>query len=121
MARELDLIGFGDDIARSLGQRVQLVRAGAILATAMLAGAAVAAAGAIAFVGLAAPHIARRLAGRRHARLIPTAAAVGAILVLLADIVARSAIAPAQLPVGLATALLGAPFFGYLLWKRRND
>lgn len=121
MARDLDLIAFGDDIARGLGQRVHLLRGIAIAAAAMLAGAAVAAAGPITFVGLAAPHIARRFAGRGHAALIPAAALTGAVLVVLADLVARRAMAPVQLPVGLACALLGAPFFGYLLWKRRND
>lgn len=121
MARDLDLIGFGDDLARARGQRVEVVRAGTILATAMLAGAAVAGAGPIAFVGLAAPHIARRLFGPGHAVLIPAAALTGAILLVLADLAARRVVAPAQLPVGLATAMLGAPFFGYLLWKRRHE
>lgn len=121
LARDLDLIGLGEDIARGRGQRVQVVTATTIFATALLAGASVAAAGPIAFVGLAAPHIARRLVGPRHGQLIPAAALTGAILLMLADLAARRAMAPAQLPVGLATALLGAPFFGYLLWKRRHD
>lgn len=121
MARELDLIGYGDAIARGLGQQVQAVRRVAILAVAMLAGAAVAAAGPLIFVGLVAPHIARRLVSTGHARLIPASALIGATLVVLADLAARRAMPPIQLPVGLATALLGAPFFGYLLWRRRNE
>lgn len=121
LSRDLDLIGMGEEIARARGQRVQFVVAMTIFATALLAGASVAAAGPIAFVGLAAPHTARRLVGPRHGRLIPAAALTGSILLVLADLAARRAMAPAQLPVGLATALLGAPFFGYLLWKRRHD
>ncbi|MBY6153777.1 iron ABC transporter permease [Vannielia litorea] len=120
-ARELDLIALGDDVAQGRGQPVNLARALAILACAMLSGAAVAAAGLVAFVGLAAPHIARALTGPRHARLIPAAAFVGAALLLTADIAARRTAPPLQLPVGLVTALLGAPFFAFLLWNRRND
>lgn len=121
LARELDLIILGDGVASGVGQRVHLVRGLAILAIAMLAGAAVAASGPIAFVGLAAPHIARHLGGKAHRGLIPMAALCGAILLVLADLAARRVLAPVQVPVGLATALLGAPFFGYLLWSRRND
>jgi iron complex transport system permease protein len=119
-ASELDVIGLGDDWARSLGQRVDLTRGFMILLCAIISGAAVAAAGLIGFVGLAAPHIARRMVGFRHARTIPISALVGALLVMLADLIGRSIIAPAQLPVGLMTALLGAPFFGYLIWQRRS-
>lgn len=119
-ARELDLIRFGDVVARSIGQRVELVRAGLIVLCALICGAAVAAAGPIGFVGLIAPHIARRLVGPNHARLLPVAALVGAILVVAADLFGRTIIAPAQLPAGLVTALIGAPFFAWLLWGRRH-
>ncbi|WP_121067424.1 iron chelate uptake ABC transporter family permease subunit [Chachezhania antarctica] len=115
------LIAFGDDVAQGLGQRVNRVRGLMILATAAISAAAMAAAGLIAFVGLAAPLIARRLTGRRHEVTIPAAALCGAVMVLAADTVARTIIAPAQLPAGLMTGLLGAPFFGWLLWKKRND
>lgn len=120
LARDLDLAAFGDTVAGALGQRVHRLRAGAMLICALLSGAAVASAGLIAFVGLAAPHLARRIVGHAHARLIPGAALMGGMLVLLADLVARNAMPPVQLPVGLLTALLGAPFFGYLLWRRRD-
>lgn len=120
-SRELNLITFGDPVARGLGQRVNLVRGLMILATAAISGAAVAAAGLVAFVGLAAPHIARRLVGQRHEVLIPAAALCGAIMVVAADIIARRMMPPAQLPVGLMTGLLGAPFFGWILWKKRNE
>lgn len=120
-ARELDLLSLGDDVARGRGQRVNLLRGLMMLGCALIAGAAVAAAGPIAFVGLAAPHIARALTGRSHATLIPASALTGALIVLAADIVARRALAPVQLPVGVVTALLGAPFFGYLLWTKRHE
>lgn len=119
-ARELDLAAFDDHVARGLGQRVDAVRGGAVVVCAILSGAAVAASGLIAFVGLAAPHIARRLVGHRHAALLPGAALIGALMVLAADLAARNLMPPAQLPVGLFTALLGAPFFGWLLWRRRD-
>jgi len=120
MARELDLIALGDRVASGVGQRVHLVRGLGVLGVAMLSGAAVAASGPIAFVGLAAPHMARRLVGRPHARLLPASALLGALLLVLADLAARRVLAPVQVPVGLATALLGAPVFGLLLWRKRD-
>ncbi len=119
-SRELDLIRFGDNAAQSLGQRVNLIRALMILLCTLLSGATVAAAGLIGFVGLVAPHMARRLVGPAHARLIPVSALIGASLVMAADLVGRTVLAPAQLPAGIVTALIGAPFFAYLLWGRRN-
>ncbi|SMH28025.1 iron complex transport system permease protein [Mesorhizobium australicum] len=119
-SRELDLIRFGDQAARSLGQRVDSIRALMIVLCTLLSGAAVAAAGLIGFIGLVAPHMARRLVGPAHARLIPVSALIGAILVMAADLAGRTVIAPVQLPAGIVTALIGAPFFGYLLWGRRH-
>lgn len=119
-AGELDLVRFGDRAARALGQRVELTRAVLILLCTLISGAAVAAAGLIGFVGLIAPHLARSLVGPLHARLIPVAALIGGTLVMAADLLGRIAIAPAQLPAGLVTALIGAPFLGYLLWGRRH-
>ncbi|ODN72156.1 iron chelate uptake ABC transporter family permease subunit [Methylobrevis pamukkalensis] len=91
-----------------------------ILMCTLLSAAAVAAAGLIGFVGLVAPHLARRMVGRRHGRLLPVAALTGGLLVLTADLVGRTVIAPAELPAGLMTALIGAPFFAFLLWERRH-
>lgn len=119
-ARELDTIAFGELTARSLGQRVNLIRGLMLLICTLLSGAAVAAAGLIGFVGLVAPHMARRLVGHRHTRLIPTAALIGALIVMAADFAGRTIIAPAQLPAGLMTVLLGAPFFAWLMWERRH-
>lgn len=118
--RELDLIGLGDLPARSAGQRVDLIRGLMVALCTAMAGAAVSAAGLIGFVGLIAPHVARRLAGPSHARLVPVSALLGGALVMAADLVGRTIAAPVQLPAGLLTALIGAPFFAYLLWGRRH-
>lgn len=119
-ARELDVIRFGDHSARSLGQPVDYVRALMILLVTMLSGAAVAASGLIGFVGLVAPHIAQRLTGASHVRIFPVAALVGACLVVAADLIGRIILPPVQLPAGIVTSLIGAPFFAYLLWGRRH-
>ncbi|MGQ4274676.1 FecCD family ABC transporter permease [Terrihabitans sp. B22-R8] len=118
-ARELDLLIYEDAIARSLGQPIVAMRMALLFLCAIICGAAVAAAGLIAFVGLIAPHAARRLVGPGHVILVPVSALTGALLVLAADLIGRTAIAPAQVPVGIMTALLGAPFFAYLMWKKR--
>lgn len=119
-SRELDLIRFGDSSARSLGQPVNLIRGAMILLCTLISGAAIAVAGLIGFVGLVAPHVAIRLVGSSHAKIFPVAALIGAALVVAADLVGRVVIAPAQLPAGIVTALIGAPFFAYLLWGRRH-
>jgi iron complex transport system permease protein len=118
LARPLDAIAAGEETARSLGLPLRQAR-GAIVAAASLATAAgVAAGGIIGFVGLIAPHIARLLCGGNHARLIPASALIGALLLLLADSAARSVAAPMELPVGILTAVLGGPFFLWLLHRR---
>lgn len=119
-AKELDVIAFGDATAQGLGQQVRIVRGALVLLCTLLSGAAVAAAGLVGFVGLVCPHLARRLVGPRHFLLVPATGLLGGTLVTLSDLVGRIVIAPAQLPVGLMTAILGAPFFAYLLWGRRN-
>lgn len=118
LARPLDALASGEETARSLGLPLGRAR-GAIVAAASLATAAgVAAGGIVGFVGLVAPHVARLLVGSSHARLIPASALVGALLLLAADSAARSMIAPLELPVGILTALLGGPFFLWLLHRR---
>ncbi|WP_332302684.1 FecCD family ABC transporter permease [Rhizobium sp. GR12] len=119
-ARELDLIRFGDHSAKSLGQPVDRVRGLMIVLVTVLSGVAVAASGLVGFVGLVAPHIARRLTGASHARILPVAALVGACLVVAADLIGRILLPPVQLPAGIVTSLIGAPFFAYLLWGRRH-
>lgn len=119
-SRDLDVIRFGDYAAQSLGQKVDLIRAFMILLCTLITGAAVASAGLIGFVGLMAPHIARRLVGPYHGRIFPVAAMIGAVLVSSGDLAGRLIIAPAQIPAGIVTALIGAPFFAYLLWRQRH-
>jgi iron complex transport system permease protein len=119
-ARELDLIRFGDNSARSLGQPVDRVRGLMIVLVTVLSGAAVAVSGLIGFAGLIAPHVARRLAGASHARIFPVAALAGACLVVAADLIGRVILPPVQLPAGIVTSLVGAPFFIYILWRHRH-
>jgi iron complex transport system permease protein len=118
LARPLDALACGEETAQSLGLSLHRTRAAVVAAASLTTAAAVATGGIIGFVGLIAPHIARLLFGGSHARLIPASALLGALLLLLADNLARTAIAPVELPVGIVTALLGGPFFLYLLKTR---
>jgi len=111
LARPLTALSLGEDVARGLGQRTGLVKAAAATAVILLAGGAVAVAGPLLLVGLAVPHLARFLVGRDCRRVLPAAALIGAVLVLSADVVARLVIPPEELPVGVMTALVGAPVF----------
>jgi iron complex transport system permease protein len=117
-SRSLDLLSVGDEEATSLGMRPVRTRFIVGGFAALSVSAAVALSGAIGFVGLISPHLARRLVGPRHARLIPAAALTGAVLLVIADTVARTAFAPVEMPVGAMTALIGAPFFIYKLARR---
>ncbi len=116
-SRPLDLLAFGEDTADSLGLDVKRARLVVAVGASLAAAAAVSAAGIIGFVGLVAPHAVRLVAGPSHRRLIPASAVAGALLVSLADLVSRVAAAPLELPVGVITALIGAPFFLYLMAK----
>lgn len=119
IAKWLDLLALGDDVARGLGVRLETARV-ALLGTALaLAAAAVATVGTVGFVGLIAPHAGRILVGGQHRRLLPVVALLGATLVVVADTVGRTAIAPKEVPAGLVTALVGAPYFVALLWASR--
>ena len=118
--RELDLLTLDEDTPRILGIRIERARLVVLGTAAALTATAVAAVGVIGFVGLVAPHAARALVGGAHARVIPVAAVLGALLVSLADTLGRTVIAPAQIPAGLVTALVGAPYFLWLLWRTRG-
>lgn len=118
LGRQLTLLSLGEDVARSLGQNTALIRILALAAVIVLAGGAVALAGPIGFVGLAVPHISRRLVGSAYERVIPISIVLGAWLLLAADILSRIVIAPEELPVGAVTTLFGAPFFVYLARKK---
>lgn len=120
-ARPLDLLVQGDDVAQSLGLNVKRARLIVALGASMAAAAAVSSAGIIGFVGLVAPHMVRLLIGPSHGRLLPAAALGGAILVLLADLIARTVASPMELPIGIVTSLIGSPFFIYLLVKRGRN
>lgn len=118
--RRLDLMSLDEDTPRLLGLSLSRDRLAALVGAALLTAAAVSAVGVIGFVGLVAPHAARALVGSHHRRVLPVAALLGAVLVSVADTVGRSVIAPVQIPAGLVTALMGAPYFLWLLWKTRT-
>lgn len=118
-ADALNALLLGESEARHLGFAVERLKAELIFCTALGVGAAVAAAGMIGFVGLVVPHLLRLLVGPDHRRLLPASMLAGAALLLFADLLARLLLAPAELPIGTVTALLGAPFFLYLLLRSR--
>ncbi|GAB3645129.1 iron ABC transporter permease [Glycomyces tarimensis] len=117
--REIDLLALDDDTPRVLGVRLERTRLLLLAAAAVLTAAAVAVVGVIGFVGLVAPHLARGLVGSRHTRAVPVAILLGTLLVSIADTVGRTVIAPAQIPAGLMCALIGTPYFIWLLWRGR--
>ncbi|WP_328945890.1 iron ABC transporter permease [Streptomyces sp. NBC_00250] len=117
---ELDLVSLDEDTPRLLGLNLGRGRLGFLALAVLLSATAVAAAGTIGFVGLVAPHAARALVGRQHARVVPVAVLIGAVLVCVADLVGRTVIAPAQLGAGLMTAVIGTPYFLYLLVRSRR-
>jgi len=118
-ARALNALLLGESEARHLGFEVERLKRELVFCTALGVGAAVAAAGLIGFIGLVVPHLVRLIAGPDHRILLPASALAGASLLLLADLVARLALAPAELPIGIVTAMIGAPFFLYLLLRGR--
>lgn len=120
LAADLDAFAFGARTASSLGVPVAAVRTTALVATAAVTAVVVASVGAIGFVGLIVPHAVRALAGPLHHRLLPLSAAGGAAFLMLADTVARTALAPRQLPAGVVTALLGVPAFLLVLRRRER-
>ncbi|MGY3518405.1 FecCD family ABC transporter permease [Micromonospora sp. PTRAS2] len=119
VARGLDALALGDDMARGLGHRVGLVRLGGGAAGVLLTGAAVAAAGPIAFVGLAVPHLARALVGADHRWTLAVAALLGPALLLGADVAGRLVAPPGEVPAGVVTALVGAPLLAFLVRRAR--
>ncbi len=119
LAPSLDVIALGDETARSLGTQMGAVRGATAVAVVLLAGGATAAAGPIAFIGLAAAHIVRRVTGNAHRWLLPCSLVVGAGLLVAADAAGRALVAPADLQSGIAAALLGSPLFIALVRSRR--
>ena len=111
MARQLNVIALGDELATSLGQRVERTRLILFATAALLASSAVSVAGLIGFVGLIIPHLVRLVIGNDYRLLLPTSALFGAVLIVLGDTVARTILDPRELPVGVLTAVLGGPVF----------
>lgn len=116
--KELDLLARGEFFALKSGVDVKRINLLLLLSSSLFTALAVSMAGTIGFVGLVVPHIARLIAGNSHSKLIPLSALIGAIVLLLADTLARSIVAPIQLPVGVFTALIGVPVFIFLIRKR---
>ncbi|GHO42507.1 FecCD family ABC transporter permease [Ktedonospora formicarum] len=120
MSRHLDALQLGDDLARGLGSNVEWQRALLLVACVGLAGGSVAVAGTIGFVGLMAPHIARVLIGPSHGGLLPVATLVGGLMVVAADLLGRVLFPPIEIPCGVVTAVIGAPYFIWLLIRSRS-
>lgn len=120
LSRKLDVLSLGDDVAEGLGEQVDRLRVLLLITSVALAGACVAAVGSIGFVGLLSPHIARRLVGGQHGLLTPVSAFIGAVLIVVADSIGRGILPPMEVPVGIVTAIIGAPYFLYLIARERK-
>ena len=120
LARHLNALNLGDDVARSLGISVEIQRSLLLLVAVALAGASVATAGMIGFVGLISPHLGRQLVGTNHQGLIPTSALLGGMIVVVADLLGRTLFTPIEIPCGVVTTAVGAPYFLYLLIRNRK-
>ncbi|MRG86837.1 FecCD family ABC transporter permease [Salinibacillus xinjiangensis] len=117
IAKPLTLLSLGDDVAKGLGQKIGWIRIASAMLVILLAGASVAVAGPIGFVGLIIPHIARKLVGVDYIHVIPCSALLGAVLLVSADVLSRFISFPSESPVGIVTALIGGPYFLYLARK----
>jgi iron complex transport system permease protein len=121
LAPRLDAILLGEETASYLGVRVERLKLATIVLASFVTALAVTLAGVVAFVGLIVPHAARLIYGPGHRVLVPVAACAGAIFVVAVDVLARTLVAPTELPLGVMTAIVGAPFFLYLLHRGRRD
>jgi iron complex transport system permease protein len=120
VGRDMDIMRMGDDTASSLGINVKLIRGSALIIACFMTAVAVACTGPIGFVCLLAPHICRRLVGSDIRWLAPASACMGAVLLLIADMISKALFAPIMLPVGAVTALIGAPLMVYMLYSKRG-
>ncbi|WP_122261804.1 FecCD family ABC transporter permease [Ornithinimicrobium cerasi] len=120
-ARHLDVLRLGDDEARSLGLKPARSRLVVVTAATLITAAAVSVSGLIAFVGLVTPHVVRLLVGHSYRLIVPLSAVLGATFLAFVDIGARTLVAPAELPVGVITAFIGAPFFSFVLWRGKAN
>lgn len=121
LAHKVDILSLGDNIAINLGEKVSLLKVGLLLIGIILTTSSVSVSGTIGFVGLVAPHIAKNLVGYKHILVIPLSGLIGAILLITADIIGRTIIAPSEIPVGIVTAIIGAPYFLYLLLRKKSN
>lgn len=119
ISKSLDLLLFGDDNATMLGMNVNLVKTFVVIIASLLTSVLVSATGAIGFLGLMVPHIARILSGNGHRKLVPVAVVVGAIFLLCCDLFAKNAFYPKDLPIGIITSLIGGPFFLWMLTDKK--
>lgn len=117
-AKEMDVLTFGEDQAKSIGVDTNKVKKRLFLFITILTGSAVAISGIIGFIDLVAPHIVRKIFGSKHTYVIPMSIIFGGCLMIITDLVARTIVIPSELPVGAVTALIGAPFFAYLYFKK---
>ncbi|WP_139991883.1 FecCD family ABC transporter permease [Paenibacillus paridis] len=120
LAGSLNVMALGDDSAKSLGQRMLLIRGLSVIAVVFLAGSSVATAGPIAFIGLIVPHLCRALVGNDYRWLLPYCALTGGLLLVCADLVSRFILMPKEVPVGVATALIGVPFLIHVARRRKH-
>lgn len=116
--KEMDVLTFGEEQAKSIGVEAEKVKKRLFFFTAVLTGAAVAISGTIGFVDLIAPHIVRKIFGSKHSNVIPMSVVFGGCLMVVTDLISRTIVGPSELPVGAITAIIGAPFFAYLYFKK---
>ena len=114
-SRYLDVLNLGDEISTGLGIEVEKERRRLLIYAVILAGVATSVAGSISFLGLVAPHIARKLVGPKHKNLIPISALMGTLIILIADTISRNLLAPIEIPVGIVVSIIGVPYFIYLM------
>jgi iron complex transport system permease protein len=117
--REMDILTFGEEQAKSVGVETEKVRKHLFVFSTILTGSAVALSGSIGFVDLIAPHMARKLVGSNHRYVIPMSFILGGSLMVVTDLIARTIVSPSELPVGAITAIIGAPFFAWVYFRRR--
>jgi len=120
-SRELDMLTFGEEAAFAMGVDVRRIKYLLVAIATLLTGFSVAVVGIIGFIDLVAPHIARRLFGASHRWVLVSSALIGGILCVLSDVVARTVLSPREIPIGAVTALIGAPFFGYVFTRRGSS
>lgn len=118
--REMDILSFGEEQAKAVGVETTKVKKMLLVAVAILTGSAVALSGVIGFIDLITPHVVRKIFGSNHKVLIPMCIVFGGCLAVITDLIARTIIVPSELPVGAITAIIGAPFFGYLYFSKRS-